>query len=288
MINNIIERLKKTPRKKLIYRIIVVFILILMLTIEFTRFLAWPKVEAKNLFMRNNPNDESHIITAIPHGKRVKVIKQNHNWWYIKYNNEHGWIPGWLVSVNGYNSKGANQLAQKTIVIDPGHGGGDSGTLSMDQKDMEKTYTLLTAKKVAAQLKQKHVNVIITRTSDHYVTLKKRTQIAQSAHADLFISFHFNSDNGMGQASGYGVYKYYSDADKVADTINDGLNNLPVSSRGVSIGNYYVLRDNNRPAILCEMGFMDSSHDLKYIKSSSYQQSVAKDIAKSLAKYFNN
>lgn len=286
MINKIIERFNQTTRKKLIYRSIVTLILLIILMIEFMRFLSWPKVEADNLYLRTAPNDESHIVDTIPHGKRLKVIKENHNWWYIKYNDEHGWIPGWLVSVNGYNSKGGNQLAQKTIVIDPGHGGSDSGTLSMDQKDMEKTYTLLTAKKMATQLKQRHVNVIMTRTSDYYVTLKKRTQIAQSAHADLFISFHFNSDNGMGQASGYGVYKYYSDADKVADTINDGLINLPVNSRGVSIGNYYVLRDNDRPAILCEMGFMDSSHDLKYIKSSSYQQSVAKDVTKSLSKYY--
>lgn len=74
---------------------------------------------------------------------------------------------------------------------------------------------------------------------------------------------------------------------KVADELANGLDNLPVSNRGVTFGNYYVLRENERPAILCEMGFMDSSHDLPYIQSLAYQEHVAKDVARSLEKYFN-
>lgn len=287
MINNIVKRLRQTPRIKLLYRSSIIFILFILLIIECIRFFSWPKVTADSLYLRQFPNDESHIISTISHGKRIKVIKENHNWWYIKYNNQHGWIPGWLVSVNGYDSKGKDQLAQKTIVIDPGHGGSDSGTLSVDQKNMEKTYTLDTAKEVADALLKKHVNVIMTRTNDHYVTLKTRTKTAEKTHADLFISFHFNSDNGTGKASGYGVYNYYADGRNVASDVNNGFNNLPVQSRGVCIGNYYVLRENQRPAILCEMGFMDNNHDLKYIKSNSYQEQVAKDISKSLSTYFN-
>ncbi|CAI2671248.1 hypothetical protein AKUH3B204M_14430 [Apilactobacillus kunkeei] len=287
MVNRFITRFRETPNNKLIYRGVVTFILLVILIIELARFLSLPKVDATTLYLREQPNDESKVVETIPHGRHLSIIKSKNNWWYTKYNGQKGWVPSWLVSVDNYNVKNGDKLAQKTIIIDPGHGGGDSGTLSANQKYMEKTYTLQTAKKVAAELRKKHVNVVMTRTDDTYVTLKKRTDMASDYHADLFVSFHFNSDNGYGRANGYGIYNYHKNAVKVADQVADGLDNLPVSNRGVSFGDYYVLRENKRPAILCEMGFMDSSHDLPYIQSSTYQEHVAKDVAKSLDKYFN-
>lgn len=287
MVNHFLTKLRETPNQKLIYRGVITLIVLVILIIELARFLSLPKVEATSLYLREQPNDESKIIKTVPKGRHLSIIKTKNNWWYTKYNGQKGWVPSWLVGVKNYDIKTGDQLAQKTIVIDPGHGGSDSGTLSANQKYMEKTYTLQTAKKVANELQKRHVNVIMTRTTDTYVTLKQRTDIAFNNHADLFISFHFNSDDGYGQANGYGIYSYHKDAENVADKLASGLDNLPVANRGVSFGNYYVLRENKRPAILCEMGFMDSSKDLPYIQSSNYQEHVAKDVAKSLDKYFN-
>lgn len=287
MINHLRNKIRNTPRRTWIHCGIISTIVLILLIIELVRLFSLPEIKAADLYLHQDPNRESAVVSEIPHGQHVKVIKQSNNWWYIKYNNKRGWIPSWLVGVDGYNVKTSNQLPQTTIVIDPGHGGSDSGTLSANETYMEKTYTLQMAKKVANELRQQHVNVIMTRTRDEYVTLAKRTQLADQSHANLFISFHFNSDNGNGNADGYGVYQYHSSDNKVANTVNKALNNLPVRSRGVSFGNYYVLRENQRPAILCEMGFMDSTHDIQYIKSSDYQQHVADDMSKSLSKYFH-
>lgn len=287
MVNRFITIFRGTSNSKLIYRSVVTFILLVILIIELTRFLSLPKVKATNLYLREQPNDESRIVETVPHGSHLSIIKTKNNWWYTKYNGKKGWIPSWLMGVDNYDVKTGDKLAQKTIIIDPGHGGADSGTLSANHKYMEKTYTLQIAKKVSTELSKRHANVIMTRTDDTYVTLKRRTDIASDYHADLFVSFHFNSDNSYGRANGYGIYNYHKNAVKVANQVADGLTNLPVSNRGVSFGNYYVLRENKRPAILCEMGFMNNSHDLLYIQSPDYQEKVAKDVAKSLNNYFN-
>ena len=68
----------------------------------------------------------------------------------------------------------------KTVVIDAGHGGKDSGCVSADGKTLEKNYTLEVAKTLASKIRAEYpdVNVILTRSEDVYVTLEKRTDIA--------------------------------------------------------------------------------------------------------------
>ena len=86
-------------------------------------------------------------------------------------------------------------LRLSTVVIDPGHGGKDSGAVSADRKSMEKTFTLEIAKALADKIRAAYpdVKVILTRTDDRYVTLDGRADIANKANANLFISVHINS-----------------------------------------------------------------------------------------------
>ncbi|TPR13257.1 N-acetylmuramoyl-L-alanine amidase [Apilactobacillus timberlakei] len=287
MIKQIWIDFRNAPLKIWLIRGIISAILLIMLIIELARLISFPKVEAEGLNLRNAPNDQSQIIEQVPHGQHLKIIKSSeNNWWYVKYNNHKGWVASWLLNQKNYNPKSSNKMAEATIVIDPGHGGSDSGTLSANQQYMEKTYTLKIADKVAKRLKNLNANVIMTRDSDRYVSLGQRTRLSNNVKADLFISFHFDSANGDGSASGFGVYKYHPNADKIANTVNEGFD-LPLHSRGVSMGDYYVLRENKQPAILLEMGFMDSNHDLQYIRSNSYQENVANQVGKSINKYFN-
>ncbi len=81
----------------------------------------------------------------------------------------------------------------KTVVIDPGHGGKDPGALGRFSK--EKDITLAIAKKVGYYIKRAFpdVKVIYTRTSDVFIPLYKRAEIANKNKADLFISIHVNS-----------------------------------------------------------------------------------------------
>ncbi|WP_105956841.1 N-acetylmuramoyl-L-alanine amidase [Apilactobacillus quenuiae] len=287
MIKQIWIDFKNAPFRIWLIRGIISVILLIMLIIELARLISSPKVEAESLNLRNAPNDQSKIIEQVPYGQHLKIIKSSeNNWWYVKYNNHKGWIASWLLDKKDYNSKNSNKIDEATIVIDPGHGGSDSGTLSANQQYMEKTYTLKMANKVVSRLKKMNANVIMTRDSDKYVSLGQRTRLSNYVKADLFVSFHFDSANGDGNASGFGVYKYHPNADGVANKVNEGFD-LPLHSRGVSMGDYYVLRENKQPAILLEMGFMDSNHDLQYIRSDSYQETVANQVGKSINKYFN-
>ena len=81
------------------------------------------------------------------------------------------------------------------MVLDPGHGGKDAGCVSRDRKTYEKNLTLSIARLLGQKITQAYpdVKVVYTRTTDKYVTLNDRAEIANRNHADLFISIHINS-----------------------------------------------------------------------------------------------
>ena len=89
-----------------------------------------------------------------------------------------------------------DRLRLSTVVIDPGHGGKDSGAVSQDKKSQEKAFTLSIAQALADKIRAGYpdVKVIMTRTDDRYVTLGGRADIANDADAKLFISIHINSN----------------------------------------------------------------------------------------------
>ena len=89
----------------------------------------------------------------------------------------------------------ADNLRLSTVVIDPGHGGKDSGAVSRDKKYYEKTFVLDISKILADKIRAAYpdVKVILTRNDDRYVTLDGRADIANKAEANLFISIHINS-----------------------------------------------------------------------------------------------
>lgn len=94
-----------------------------------------------------------------------------------------------LVSAN-------NIFAQKnkfTIVIDPGHGGKDPGAIGVSSR--EKDIALAVGIRLGDLIKSNHpdVNVVYTRDADYFVTLNNRADIANKAHADLFVSIHCNA-----------------------------------------------------------------------------------------------
>ena len=86
-------------------------------------------------------------------------------------------------------------LKLRTVVIDAGHGGKDAGAVSPDRRTYEKNITLAIAKLLGQKIQSAYpdVKVVYTRTTDRYVTLNDRAEIANGSKADLFISIHINS-----------------------------------------------------------------------------------------------
>ncbi len=103
----------------------------------------------------------------------------------------------------------------KTIVLDAGHGGHDSGATGptgLMEKDLVLDVTRRVAKLVAAQLGMK---VLLTRDSDNFVTLRDRTSYANKQHADLFVSIHANAHR---EAAADGVETYFLSSEATDST----------------------------------------------------------------------
>ena len=95
----------------------------------------------------------------------------------------------------------------RTVCIDAGHGGHDPGCISLDKKTQEKAMTLSIANKLAAEIRSKNpdVKVVMTRSTDKFIPLNDRADIANKAGADLFISIHINAAANK-SASGFSVH----------------------------------------------------------------------------------
>ncbi len=101
-------------------------------------------------------------------------------------------------------------LQRKTIVIDPGHGGKDSGAIGYKRTIYEKDIVFKISKELANILKKKGHTVYLTRTRDRFVKLHKRTEYANKKRADIFISIHANAIPRKGKIhQAYGIETYF-------------------------------------------------------------------------------
>lgn len=244
-------------------------------------------IHCNNLQVKSGPNVSYQTTGKINAGTRVQILNRQDNWDRVVYDHSKiGWIPDWLV--NNKNLKTATNLSESTIVLDPGHGGSDSGALSTGNK-MEKTYTLQMAQKTAQQLRDQGANVIMTRDADKTVALAKRPSFSTDNNANLFVSFHFDSSPDDNTATGFTTYYYHKGSSmKLATDLNQQMTNLPLDNRGIQFGDFLVIRDVTVPSVLLEMGYINDDDDFKHIKSPQYQAQVAQDVKNGINTYINS
>lgn len=185
-------------------------------------------------------------------------------------------------------------MDRPTIVLDGGHGGTDKGTVGKTPYCEEKRLCLLTARLVRQYLEQLGYHVVMTRTTDHFIPLPKRVEIASQAKANLFVSVHYNSCRSP-EVQGVEVFFYDSKEDKVrtaaskklADSVlGKVLRRTGAHSRGVKKGNFYVIRETDMPAIIVEGGFISNAQERALLKSRDYQERIARGIADGVHAYF--
>ena len=111
-------------------------------------------------------------------------------------------------SIVPYRAAGQDRLKLSTIVIDPGHGGNDPGCISADKKTYEKNIALDISKRLAQKISENlpGVKAVLTRSTDKFVTLSGRADIANEIGADLFISIHVNAQAKGTSANGYSIH----------------------------------------------------------------------------------
>lgn len=187
----------------------------------------------------------------------------------------------------------------KVIVIDPGHGGHDSGAVGYNNV-YEKDINLIIGLKLKHYLKKtSNYKVVLTRSDDTFLPLKPtdlRSKIAVELKADLFISIHLNSSPSR-RGSGVEVYiqknpktkeEYIDQSIKLAYLITQKLSNdLGYRNRGVKFKNLSVLRNTIEymPSILLELGHVTNKDELKFMLNKG-SDLIAKNIVNAINEVF--
>ena len=200
----------------------------------------------------------------------------------------------------------------RRIVLDPGHGGKDTGKVSGHFKYTEKAATLDTAARLKILLEKQGFEVVFTRTRDVFVDLDDRPALATKAKADLFISLHYNA-GPAGDSSSDGIETYCltpagqksTNAGKAKsttgvepgnrfDTANMALGwgiqrrlvkSTGADDRGVRRARFAVLRTLTCPGVLIEGGFMSSRKEGALIADAAYRQKIAEAVAAGIVDY---
>ena len=198
----------------------------------------------------------------------------------------------------------------KTIVIDPGHGGRDPGF--HDGSREEKKYTLLLAQELCEQLNKAGFRASLTRTTDTFIELPERPDIARRRKADLFVSLHWNSAGSV-RRDVRGVETYCltpagapstnTGHDLTGAELKTGNRNneknlflayemqktlvreLGLEDRGLRRARFAVLTSAEMPAVLIEGGFMSHPTESRRIYDPVYRQKMAKAIVDGILAY---
>jgi len=196
------------------------------------------------------------------------------------------------------------------IVLDPGHGGADTGTRTVAPASAEKRYTLDWALRLKPLLEARGWKVILTRTTDTEINLLDRIAVAENSHAALFLSLHFNSGGSNRELAGIETYcltptgmpshlvRGYEDdlrqafPNNVYDEQNlmlairlhrSLLRHTGTADRGLRRARFMaVLRGQHRPAVLIEAGYLSNPLEARRIATAEYRQRLAEAVAEAL------
>lgn len=183
------------------------------------------------------------------------------------------------------------------IVVDPGHGGHDTGTQSISKpRYQEKSLNLVTANFVRGFLEQLGYQVFMTREEDVFISLDRRAQMANEKKPALFVSIHYNSAPSA-EAQGVEVFFYPSKEQKervlkskrlAHAVLKNVLTHTKANSRGVKQANYAVIRETTMPAILVEGGFVTNEAELQNLKDPTYLKRLAWGIVEGIEEYLSH
>lgn len=176
------------------------------------------------------------------------------------------------------------KIKNKIIVIDPGHGGNDTG--AMRGQTLEKDLTLQIALKVRNALKEQGLeNVIMTRDTDKTLTLAERVEIANSHKADIYVSIHINA-SVKNEVHGVETHYYTDRGYEVAKVIHKELmEKITAIDRGLFKSKFYVINHTEAPSVLLELGFISNEQERSQLSSEKRQTESAEAIAEGIINY---
>jgi N-acetylmuramoyl-L-alanine amidase len=203
-------------------------------------------------------------------------------------------------------SAGSGRFA--VVVLDPGHGGQDSGAICGGV--LEKDLTLDVAQRVDRLLQSEGIAAVMTRVGDSYVALADRAAFANRVADCIFVSIHFNEDN---QPVSSGVETYYAahqispgsfgaswlpflwhtlseapnvESQSLAGFIQEALvARTQAPNRGAKPQQFFVITNVMSPAVLIEGGFLTNKDDVSKLLSDEYREQIAAAISEGILRY---
>lgn len=191
---------------------------------------------------------------------------------------------------------GQNHVAKNIIVIDPGHGGIDSGAIGIN-RIQEKDVVLNIAKEILKLNKtifNNQLDIYLTRYKDTLISLSDRSRLTKGIKADVFLSLHCNASRTT--AKGMEVYLHNFDNLYVKQSIalglaifNENRLKLGFKKRGIKFANFQVLRETSFfcPAILVELGFITNLDEADYFLKFKKIRAMALAILVGIINYLN-
>ena len=195
----------------------------------------------------------------------------------------------------------------RTIFLDPGHGGRDSGAYYYNVA--EKDLNMQVYRKLRKKLEELGYKVLTSRDSNIDVDfITERSRMVNKTNSDIFISIHFNA-TGSAYSKSSGIQTYsYSDEPDYPSKINPYWHNHPdrmseskrlaasihssllaetgAKDAGLLESSFAVLRETAKPAVLLELGYMDNFAENQQIRDSHYQDKLVAGIVKGIQKYY--
>ncbi|PFB59166.1 amidase [Bacillus anthracis] len=240
----------------------------------------------------------SSKVLGTYNAQTVTVMEESGSWIRIRVGAGFQWV-----DKNQLNPvKQENFLEGKAIIIDPGHGGIDSGNVGYYEKESQIVLdTSLRLQKIFE--KKTPFTVKLTRTNDTRPgvdssdSLRKRVEFANENNGDIFVSIHGNGSTGK---DGHGTETFYyaaaptrstnphtEDSRLLAEKIQKRLvAALGTKDRGVKKDNWYVVKYNTMPAVLAELAFVDNKDDANKIATPAQKQSAAEAIYQGILDYY--
>ena len=186
------------------------------------------------------------------------------------------------------------------VVLDPGHGGQDSGTIQAGM--LEKELALDVAHRVERLLQSQGVTTLLTRADDTYVSLADRAAFANAQRHCVFISIHFNA----ARPKATGVETYYAahqvslwpflqptsleslnvESQSLASFIQEALvTHTQAVNRGTSTQQFFVIANVRHPAVLVEGGFLTNADEMNKLGTDDYREQIAAAISDGVIRY---
>ena len=195
----------------------------------------------------------------------------------------------------------------KTIFLDPGHGGRDSGAYYYNIA--EKDLNMQVYRKLRKKLEELGYKVLTSRDSDIDVDfVTERSRMVNKTNSDIFISIHFNATgSAYSKSSGIQTYSYSDEPDypskinpywhkhpdrmseskRLAANIHSSLlAETGAKDAGLLERSFAVLRETAKPAVLLELGYIDNFAENQQIRDSHYQDKLVAGIVKGIQKYY--